>query len=368
MLSAFSLQASSSEKPQANPSAPPTTCIYYFYGFSCHYCAKTTPYINQLQNTTPSLNVHKFEVYNNKTNAEMMESLFKYHNISARGVPVVFVADTYLLGLDQITGSLESEIKAHPNAKCPSSENQTASHKTPFNMAALLAIAGAALIDSINPCAIAVLLILMTSLFVLGKPKLALKSGMAFIIAVYIMYFLFGLGLLAIFKEVIFSLGGGLFANISAIIKIIVGVFALLIGLANIKDFFWYGGAGFIIEIPIKWRPGIKKLLSRVASPLGAFVVGLFVSAFELPCTGGPYFFVLGYLADKVTYTAIIPILLFYNIIFVAPLILLSLLLYFGLTSVERIEHLRQKNLKIVHLITGIIMLALGMLVIFGII
>lgn len=220
----------------------------------------------------------------------------------------------------------------------------------------LITVAGAAIVDSINPCAIAVLLILLGSLFIsdeFGRPKKAIKAGFAFIAGIYLIYFLFGMGLFALFGGII-----GVWGQAASIIKYVVAILAIVIGLLNIKDYFWYG-VGIRMEIPTRWRPKMKSLLRSVTSPVGAFFMGFVVSAFELPCTGGPYFFAIGYLADKATTFSIIPILLFYNLIFVLPLIIINLSLYFGVTSLEKAEKWKQRNIRKLHLIAGIIMLLL---------
>jgi hypothetical protein len=138
------------------------------------------------------------------------------------------------------------------------------------------------------------------------------------------------------------------------------------IGLANIKDYFWYGGGGFVMEIPRNWRPKLKDMLGKVTSPLGAFLMGFVVCLFELPCTGGPYIVILGLLANRMTMWASIPILLLYNLVFVLPLIVITLLLYFGFANVENATKWKDNNLRILHLIAGLIMLVLGVLITFG--
>lgn len=199
---------------------------------------------------------------------------------------------------------------------------------------------------------------MLAALIASGGKKRAIKAGFAFIISIYIVYFLFGLGLFSALK----------ISGLSYWFYKVVGILAILIGLANIKDFFWYGGGGFVMEIPRRWRPTLKKMLSSVTSPLGAFLMGFVVCFFELPCTGGPYIFVLGLLAEKTTMLLVIPILLLYNLFFVLPLIIITLLMYFGFTTVEKATEWKERNIKILHLIAGLIMLALGIVVVLGLV
>ena len=176
-------------------------------------------------------------------------------------------------------------------------------------------------------------------------------GGLAFIASIYISYFLFGLGILKAIQALQIN---------TKIIYGIVGIIAILIGLANLKDFFWYG-KGFVMEIPRKWRPMLQAMLRKITSPLGAFFIGFVVVLFELPCTGGPYFFALGLLSQFESYSVIIPYLAYYNLFFVLPLLIIAALIYFGQSTLEKATEWKEKNIRLLHLATGLIMLALGL-------
>lgn len=214
-------------------------------------------------------------------------------------------------------------------------------------------ITSAALVDSINPCAIAVLLILLGSLLTTANKKKAILTGLLFTAGLFIAYFLAGLGL---FHAL----------NLTGLAKwfhTIIGIMAILIGLSNIKDFLWYGGGGFVTEIPNQWRPSLKNFLRKITGPLPAFFAGFIVIFFELPCTGGPYLFTIGYLAS-LPKVSLVPILLYYNLIFVLPLLLITALIYFGYSNAEMATAWKDRNIRILHLISGMIMLGLGIWVI----
>ena len=97
-----------------------------------------------------------------------------------------------------------------------------------------------------------------------------------------------------------------------------------------------------------------------MTSPLGAFITGFSISLFELPCTGGPYLYILGLLAEKTTRTSAVPVLLYYNLIFTVPLILITLLVYLGLSPIQRIADWEQRSKARLHLAIGIAMTTLG--------
>lgn len=212
-------------------------------------------------------------------------------------------------------------------------------------------VIGAAIVDAINPCAFAVLILLMTVILARGKRKKALFAGFAFSASIYISYFLMGLGLFSALQS----------SGLTRTFYIVVTVLAFIVGILNIKDYFWYG-KGLLMEIPISWRPRMKKLIKGITSIPGAFIVGFVVSLFLLPCTSGPYIVILGLLAKQTTQLTGILYLLLYNLIFVSPMITITLVIYKGLSTVERLERLRQRRLRLLHLIAGIIMVIIGIL------
>jgi len=122
------------------------------------------------------------------------------------------------------------------------------------------------------------------------------------------------------------------------------------------------------MEVPLSWRPAMKKILNSATTPCGAFVAGLAVSLFELPCTGGPYIVILGLLAKEVTRGVGILYLLFYNLIFVSPLIILSLIIYKGLSTTGKLEVIRQERIKVLHLVAGIIMILIALVMVLSLI
>lgn len=354
--------------------------IYFFFGDGCPHCATVEPTIDALEVKYPEISVGRYEVYGNKQNAALLFALYDQYGVPENrqgAIPVVFVGDTYFIGDRPIIDNIEREIErllatgagkssdesvfteatqSVPSQNStatvtPSRDETVSADAAPERPYSLWAITAAAAVDSINPCAIAVLLILLTALM-LGAhdKKRALLGALAFTASIYIAYFLFGLGLLQLIT----------FTGLAGIIGKIVGIVAALIGLANLKDFFFYGKGGFVMEIPLKWRPTLKKLLRSVTSPLGAFLIGFVVTLFELPCTGGPYFFVIGLLAQAQSVWSVVPVLLYYNVVFVVPLLVIAFLVYFGFASIERADAWKEKNIKVLHLVAGVIMLALG--------
>ena len=224
-----------------------------------------------------------------------------------------------------------------------------------FSELTIPAIIGGALIDSVNPCAFAVLFFLLGYLLAIGSKKLILKVGLIYISTVFTVYFFAGLGILQVLTAL----------NIAPIIYKVAGVLLILVGLINIKDFFWYG-KGFSLAIPESKKPVIEKYIKKSSIP-GAIILGFLVSAFELPCTGGIYLAVLSLLAKHETQLQGIPYLLLYNFIFVLPLFIILGLVYFGF-SADKMEAWRGERRKWLRLSLGLGALVLGILMLLGMI
>ena len=214
-------------------------------------------------------------------------------------------------------------------------------------------IIGAALVDSINPCAIGVILFLSSALLRVSSRKTLLRLGVTYIGTVYIVYMLSGLGLIW-FQHVLIGKG---FAEITGIF---VGVFVIFLGLIEIKDFFWYG-KGISLEISPKYKEQLTQMAQNF-SFLGIIVIGGFVAIVELPCTGGPHLAITAILAKLFDKQAFI-YLCVYNLIFILPLLGILLLIYFGASTLKMKQWQIEKR-KWMNLASGLLMISLGSLLI----
>ncbi|MEK6903875.1 MAG: GAP family protein [Nanoarchaeota archaeon] len=207
-----------------------------------------------------------------------------------------------------------------------------------------------AAVDSINPCAIGVLILLVSTLLITKKKERMLKLGLIYIGAVYVTYLLYGLGLTAFLATIPLSA--------AEYVSIAVGFIVILAGVVEIKDFFWYG-KGFSLMIPAKYAAKIKKRMHHLS--LGTIIfLGIFVSSVELPCTGGPYLAITLLLAQNFNFTAFL-LLVIYNIIFVLPLIIILAMVLFGM-KICYIQRWKQMNKAYMRLAIGLLMIALGWL------
>jgi len=223
---------------------------------------------------------------------------------------------------------------------------------------------GAAVLDSINPCVFGVLIFLiafMTKMF--KSPKKMLVGGLIYVVVVYLTYLLIGLGFLKFTISFGFSV---------AVYWIAVAI-AIVAGLLEIKDYFWYG-KGFSLQIlpggakRIKLYTSKLKKLNKKSSMwtyLSAIPLGIFVTLVELPCTGAPYLAVLAIIGAG-NYAQGLPLLLIYNLIFILPLFVIIGLAYFGKTS-KSLEKWRKNHRGLMRLSMGLFLVALGTYMIYTI-
>jgi cytochrome c biogenesis protein CcdA/glutaredoxin len=344
-----------------------TIDLYLFYGQGCPHCSQAKVFLDDIKGDYSGLNIIEKEIYFNDNNRELFEQMANSYGKQIQGVPTIFINGKMFVGFsNSIKDSLENEIEHCIIESCMSPlehENtlETLSIETESSpldnpektqlkkTITVPAVLSAAAVDAINPCAFAVLIILLTTILATKNRNRALLAGIAFTISIFISYLLMGIGLYSAINT----------TGITHWFYSIVALLAILIGLFNLKDYLWYG-KWFIMEVPIKWRPRLKSLIKGVTSISGAFLIGFVVSLFLLPCTSGPYIIILGLLAKTATKNFALWLLLLYNFIFILPMVIITLAIYFGFTTTEKAEKWRLEKLKVLHLIAGIILLLLG--------
>ena len=341
--------------------------LHFFYGKGCPHCGSGLDFLSSIKENYPSLVVEEHEVYFNQEERELFEKMTEAFEEKIEGVPTTFVDNKILVGFSNtIANSIEEEIKRCLEIGCEDPINKIKDDETikltgdsspsvdpekteTIKKLTIPAVLFAALVDAINPCAFAVLIILMSTILGSKNRKKALFSGLAFSLSIFISYFLMGIGLYSAIQAT--GLGHTFYT--------VVAILAIFIGLFNLKDYLWYG-KWFVMEVPMSWRPKLQSLIKGVTSVPGAFAIGFVVSLFLLPCTSGPYIVILGLLAKATARSYAIFLLIIYNLIFILPMILITFAIFFGLTTTEKAERMRKKKLKILHLIAGIIILCLG--------
>lgn len=342
-----------------------TIDVVYFYGRGCPHCGVLESFLEDVEGY--NLNIQSYETYFNQQNRELFEEISEVYGEEIQGVPTTFIDDKVIIGFSSsIAESIGNEIQKCSIEKCVNPLEKVGDNITSIigesspiedpertalkRKVTIPTVIVAAAVDAINPCAFAVLVILLTTILGAGVKKRALYAGLVFSLAIYISYFLMGFGLYSAIQV----------TGLTHTFYLIVAILAIFIGLFNLKDYLWYG-KWFVMEVPLSWRPKLKSMLRGVTSIPGAFFIGFVVSIFLLPCTSGPYIIILGLLAKIATRNYAILLLLLYNLIFIIPMLVITTAVYYGATTAEKTEEWRKKKLKVLHLIAGIVILLIGL-------
>jgi len=222
----------------------------------------------------------------------------------------------------------------------------------------LISITGLALADAVNVCAFAILSMVLVAMLTNhpDKPSKILKAGLMFVLAVIIMYTFYGLVIFQLFSTLAENIQGFspyLFNGLTILI--------MIIGALNIKDYFMYQPGGIATEMPLSIRPKVKLLIKKITTPWGAFVIGLLVTLFLLPCTMAPLIKAMDNLS-ALGYSLVtsLPWIIYYNLLFVLPMIGITLAIYFGFSKVEDVDGWKERNVRKLHLIAGILLFLVG--------
>lgn len=217
----------------------------------------------------------------------------------------------------------------------------------------LITLAG--LVDSLNPCAITMIILLLTYLVIFGKqPKRVLPTGLIYIGSVFITYLVIGLVFYQTFSQI------SQIGQIRFYLNKILGSLLLLAGLINVKDFF-LPQIGPHLEIPQKTRPFLKKLTEKVSYPTAA-ILGVLVTIFEAPCSLPIYVGTANILAQSGLGTlGVLGYFGYYNLLFTLPLWIILLIIWKGsewkIVELQDFEHRGKRWMK---LSLGALLLVMG--------
>lgn len=212
-------------------------------------------------------------------------------------------------------------------------------------------VLAAGLADGINPCAFAVMAFFTALLFALRRTRQQiLQMGTAYIVGMYVTYFVLGLGLLRTLDLLnqphLFTQGGA--------------VLVILFGLVQVKDAV-FPGAPLHLTVP---KPGWELIQSwaRRANLPAALVLGGLVGLCTLPCSGGIYVAILGLLTSQANYATGIGYLSLYNLMFILPLA--AILLVIGNRPMSlALANWERHHTRSLHGVIGVIMVGLGIFI-----
>lgn len=350
------------------------TAVYlaYFYDPTCLECAQVSQKLDHLQKQYPQLVVNAYDL---RQEAALNEALCEKYNVPADKrllAPAIFIGSHCLtsgeISDERLTSLLQEPEPAAYTPPWDNLENNQAAASerlvARFQDIGLLAVAGAGLLDGINPCAFTTIIFFVSYLALVGrKGRDILFVGGAFTLAVFLTYLAMGLGLVEVVRQLrSFTLIGQIIYGTTAVICLILAGLSLR-DYAKIRR-------GQLADITLQLPKSLKQRIHatirtssrKVTGYIGsAFVAGILVSIFELACTGQVYLPTIIFVSGmaEVRLKAILYLLL-YNLMFVVPLLAVFTVTYFG-TSSKQLTHTFQAHADRVKLFTAVLFTVLGL-------
>ncbi len=322
--------------------------LHYFYEPGCPSCEKVEQRFADLKDND-TFALIEYPIDKSENFEKFMDMKEKSEGESLR-FPAIITAGRIYAGSDifRLFDNLEEKIIPPPTLE------EVEDTKTEEGRWALLPFLGAALVDGINPCAFGMIIMMVAYLSIHGKrsSKFILLSGMLYSAGVFIVYFLFGLGILAFLKRV------PAMGNLQNIIYSVMGTLTLVLGILSFNDALAVGGKGKVfLKVPQSWRGWVIDKMGKFASSKNflylAFFLGAVVAAVEFICTGQIYLPALTYMVGtEVLRMRAVFYLFIYNLFFILPMVIIFLLIWWGMSS-EEMENFYNKKLGLVKLIQG---------------
>ena len=344
--------------------------IYFFYSAICPHCKKEKEFLKDLKNKYPEIEVKEYEVISNPKNKEILNQFYEKYQVPEKDkgwVPITFTPDKYFIGFnEQVAKDIESCIRECLVGEKPAPQKI----KIPvfgeidiskMSLPALTVTLGA--LDGLNPCAMWILLFLIALLINTRSRKRMWLVGGTFILASGIVYYL------------ILSAWLNLFLAISYVnlTRILIGAFALVVGVWQIKTFIGYRGVCPVTDGSTKFgdriRNGLRDQAEKLAlSPLtfgiliGVIILALGVNLVEFFCSAGlPAIYTRVLTLSQISTLSYYLYLLLYTFVFMLDdLIIFSL----AVITLSRIGFTAKYNYW-ATLFGGLLIFALGILLIF---
>ncbi len=331
--------------------------IVDYYGAGCPHCARTAEMFSTLKNEYNFTLVEK-EVRSDPANLEEMFAVYRQfgQDPNTGGIPTVVIDNKTMIVGEMTEDKWRQLLDDCSAGKCPAGmftqETLYSGGVTPnqdvLKNLTIWGLVAAAIVDSINPCTIAIMAMLLGMVLISDGRKKMLVSGLLFISIVFVCYLTMGFGILKVMDN----------PALTNIFYILTTFGMLVIAALEIRAYFDYKPGFMAIEMPNFLRPHAKTVIEKATSLPGIAAAALFCSLFLLPCSSGPYLAVLAIIAKGAT-AEYIGYLILYNIIFILPMLIVTLAIYFGYTTVENVGEAKDRYIRQIHLVSGIILFLL---------
>jgi glutaredoxin len=362
MLLLLLMQLVSCQQSESNGSVE----LVFFWREGCPHCSDEKEFLAELEEKYPELVIKSYEA---KQHIELFEEYAQRYNTTTQYVPVTFVGGRVIQGFNNrhflgntIESLIKREISKNKNETCQSEDNDYISVPfigliDPNTISLPVFTVSIGLLDGFNPCAMWVLMFLLTLLVHAKSRKRMLLIGGIFVISSGIIYFMFMAAWLNAF----------LYIGLQDWSRLLIGALAIAAGLINLKDFIWFK-KGLSLTIPESAKPKLFERMrsvvnekNKVTMIVGTAALAVFVNFIELACTAGfPAIYTRILTLRNLSPIEYYLYLSLYNIFYVLPLLVIVGVFVKTMGS----RKLKESEGKILKLAGGIMMLALGLVMI----
>lgn len=371
--------------PSINAEEKKQVNVYLFHSNTCSHCKAEIEFLDEIQKEYENLKINLYEINDVKENKELMINIKEKLNIDSPMVPFTVIGDYYYIGYnDGVKDGIKNLIEKYTseeqydvikdiidgkdvsNFKIKNGEINKIStvfgeiDPAKVSLPILSVIMGA--IDGFNPCAMWVLIFLITMLFNMENKKRMWALGITFLVTSALIYLVFMFVWLGVATKLLTTISW---------LKLLIGLIALIGAFINLK--------GFIKSI-VKKDAGCevvdnskrKKIISKIKkytseksfilAMLGVMLLAISVNAIELACSAGlPVLFTNVLALNDVNFIE----KCIYIFIYIFFFLIDDIIVFFVAMFTLNIKALSTKYTKYSHLIGGIIMLIIGILMIF---
>jgi glutaredoxin len=268
-----------------------TSDIDVFVRAGCPHCEAAKIFLDELRREQPSLHIALHDIAEDPAARQRLITLVQERGITTVGVPTFLIGTELIVGF-QSSETTGAEIRAKLDRKAPgvalppmveSIETRWLGRLRVYDLGLPLFTVLIGLLDGFNPCAMWVLLFLLSLLVNLqDRRKMALIAG-TFVAVSGLFYFAFMAAWLNMF----------LLIGLSRAVQMGLGGIALFMGAVNVKDFFALH-RGISLSIPESAKPGLYARIRRIlqaehltGAVAGVILLACLVNTIELLCTAG---------------------------------------------------------------------------------
>jgi glutaredoxin len=355
----------SGEPPPAGPSPAGLADVELFTRAGCPHCAKAAAWLEELRRQRPDLTLKVHAVLDDAAALQRLHALVRATGTPQAGTPAIYLRGRLLVGWygDETARRVLALLDAPADGPAPTEPRETLD--LPFvgrvdlhalGLPLLTVVLG--LVDGFNPCAMWVLVFLLTILVNLKSRSKMLAVAGTFVLVSGAVYFLFMAAWLHLHLWI------GLYRGVQVALALV----ALFVGAVNVKDFFAFH-RGITLSIPESAKPGIYERARRIvraenagAALAGVVVLALMVNLVELLCTAGlPAVYTHILAQHRLPLWEHYGYLLLYQVFYMLDD---ALLLLVAVVTLSR-RGLQERSGRVLKLVSGMVMLALGLLMLF---